>query len=171
MAQEIERKFLLASEDWRAAVTHSQRMAQGYLTRLDGDLRASVRVRIAADQAWLNFKSLTLGIARLEYEYPIPLRDAEEMLQQLCVDGRIEKTRHYIPQGALTWEIDEFWGENAGLIVAEIELPSVDTAVELPAWIATEVTDDPRYYNVALAIRPYQRWGDAPAFGFEVSAQ
>ncbi len=162
MAQEIERKFLVTSDHWRMAVTRSERMAQGYLTRLDAGLRSSVRVRIAAGSAWLNLKSLTLGIARLEYEYPIPLGDAEEILQQLCVDGRIEKTRHYIPAGHLMWEVDEFSGENAGLIVAEIELGSVDEVIELPHWIGAEVTDDARYYNVALATRPYQRWVDAP---------
>ena len=161
MAQEIERKFLLTSDAWRAQVTRSTRMAQGYLTRLDGELRASVRVRLAGDSAWLNLKSLSLGISRLEYEYPIPLTDAEEILQHLCVDGRIEKTRHYIPHGDFLWEIDEFWGENAGLIVAEIELPTVDTVVALPEWIGAEVTDNARYYNVALAAQPYHRWADA----------
>lgn len=162
MAQEIERKFLLASEAWRALVTRSERMAQGYLTRLDGELRSSVRVRIAADQAWLNLKSLSLGISRREYEYPIPLTDAEEILRYLCLEGRVEKTRHYIPQGHLVWEVDEFWAENTGLIVAEIELTSIDEVVDLPAWIGAEVTEDPRYYNVALAERPYQHWADSP---------
>lgn len=154
MAVEIERKFLLASEAWRAAVTHSERLAQGYL----GGERASVRVRIGGAQAFLNIKARVRGAARLEFEYPIPLADAEQLLGELCLPGRIEKIRHHVPHAGSLWEIDEFLGDNAGLVVAEIELDAVDAAFERPDWLGREVTDEARYYNVALAEHPFTHW-------------
>lgn len=157
MAIEIERKFLLASDDWRALVTHSERMAQAYLTRQDADQRCSVRVRIAGQGATLNIKSADKGRARQEFEYPIPLGDAEALMA-LAGGAVIDKLRHYVPWGELTWEIDEFHGVNAGLIVAEIELPRIDTHFERPAWLALEVTSELRYYNSALAEHPYTAW-------------
>ena len=161
MGIEIERKFLPASDSWRTGVEKSVRMAQGYLNDMDamrtGAQKASVRVRIAGEQAFLNLKSRELGHTRQEFDYPIPVADAEALLA-LCVGGRIEKTRHYLHHGGFLWEIDEFDGENAGLVVAEIELPSADTDFARPAWLGREVTDELRYYNLALADRPYARW-------------
>ncbi len=154
MALEIERKFLLASEAWRAQVESSQRLAQGYL----GGTRASVRVRIGGGRAWLNIKSRELGHSRQEYEYEIPLVDGEAMLASLADGAVIEKTRHLVRQGAHLWEIDEFAGDNRGLIVAEIELAHPDECFERPAWLGAEVTDDARYYNSNLVAHPYTRW-------------
>ncbi len=158
MAREIERKFLLINEQWRAAVSSTQHLAQGYLTTLSAGGRASVRVRIAEDCAYLNIKSMTLGMARDEFEYPIPLADAAHMLAQLCSGAVIEKYRHHVHFGGLLWEIDEFLGANAGLIVAEVELESEAQTVALPAWVGAEVTQDRRYYNVSLVEQPYQNW-------------
>ena len=155
MATEIERKFLLRNAGWRAAVERSVPMRQGYLS---SDARSSVRLRIAADQAFLNIKSGTFGIQRSEYEYPIPRADAEEMLDRLCEKPLLEKTRHYLHFGGHLWEIDEFAGDNAGLIVAEVELSHPDEAVALPDWLGTEVSHDLRYYNSQLARHPYRNW-------------
>ncbi len=155
MGREIERKFLLKNDGWRRGVSHSVRMCQAYL----GDAgRASVRVRIAGDEANLNIKSGTLAIERLEFEYPIPVADAAELLQ-LCLDHPVEKTRHYVPDGEHLWEIDEFEGANAGLVVAEIELRDPAEAHPQPAWLGREVSLDERYYNVYLARHPYREWG------------
>lgn len=154
MAIEIERKFLLASDDWRGAVEASQRLAQGYL----GGDKASVRVRIGGEQAWLNIKSRQRGVARQEFEYAVPAADAECMLAELCLPGRIEKLRHHVRFAGMLWEIDEFLDDNAGLVVAEIELPAVDAAFARPPWLGREVTDDIRYYNNALAQRPFRQW-------------
>lgn len=155
MAQEIERKFLLTNEVWREQADSGQRMRQGYLV---GAAHASIRVRSAGDQAWLNIKSATLGVERLEYEYAIPLRDAEEMLEQLCEWPLIEKTRYEVKWGEQTWEIDVFEGDNAGLVVAEIELTDPQQEFEQPPWLGAEVSDDPRYYNVCLVKHPYSQW-------------
>ena len=163
MGIEIERKFLVASEAWRRQVTRSVRMAQGYINDMaalrDARQNASVRVRIAGDAAFLNLKSREPGPSRQEFDYPIPVADAEALLA-LCVGGRIDKVRHYIPQDGLTWEVDEFAGDNAGLIVAEIELPTVGTEFSRPEWLGREATDDARFYNLALAERPYCDWND-----------
>jgi len=155
MATEIERKFLLRNADWRAAVERSVLMRQGYLS---SDARSSVRLRIAADQAFLNIKSGTLGIQRSEYEYPIPRADAEEILDRLCEKPLLEKTRHYLHFGGHLWEIDEFAGDNTGLIVAEVELSHPDEAVALPDWLGVEVSHEIRYYNSQLARHPYSTW-------------
>ncbi len=163
MALEIERKFLLADDSWRAEVSRVDRMAQGYLNDAsavrEGRQNTSVRVRIAGDEAWLNIKSRDLGVARQEFEYPLPLGDAEALLT-LCVGGRIDKLRHIVERGGHVWEIDEFLGDNAGLIVAEIELASVDEAFDRPTWLGREVSDQARYYNLNLAERPYAQWSD-----------
>ena len=115
-------------------------------------------MRITGESANLNVKSRQKGTTRLEYEYPIALADAEEMMEQLVEPGAIEKRRHLIPDGGLVWEIDEFFGENAGLIVAEIELQSADQPIPSPAWLGAEVTDDERYYNVYLSHHPFASW-------------
>jgi adenylate cyclase len=161
VAIEIERKFRVAGDGWRAQVVKSVRMAQGYINDMaslrEARQNASVRVRIAGDQAFLNLKSREPGRSRQEFDYPIPVEDAEALLR-LCVGGLIDKVRHYIPQDGLTWEVDEFSGDNAGLVVAELELPEVDTTFRLPDWLGREVTDEQRFYNLALAERPYSRW-------------
>lgn len=164
MALEIERKFLVTGDGWRAAAHAVVPMAQGYINdqgALDrGDQRASVRVRIAGDQAWLNLKSRELGHTRQEFEYPVPLADGRALLE-LCVGGVIDKRRHLVRHGAHLWEVDEFLGDNAGLVVAEVELGSAGEAFERPDWLGAEVTDSARYYNLALASRPYSLWSEA----------
>lgn len=161
MGIEIERKFTVTREGWRSAAHRATRMAQGYLNDMAalsaGKQQASVRVRIAGDQAFLNLKSRELGASRQEFDYPIPVADAEALLK-LCVGGLIDKTRHYVQYAGHLWEVDEFFGDNAGLVVAEIELTSVDEIFEKPAWIGREVTEQLRYYNLALAERSYSRW-------------
>ena len=159
MPVEIERKFLLASDAWRRDVSRSEPMAQGYLAGPPAS-RCSVRVRIAGDDAWLNIKSLALGVERDEYEYAIPRADAERMLATLCGE-RVEKIRHHVTVGGHLFEVDEFIGDNAGLIVAEIELSHADEPFERPAWLGREVTPLARYYNVNLATHPYSRWSEA----------
>lgn len=155
MGREIERKFLLRSEDWRKEVSHSMRLVQGYLLRGE---RSAVRVRINGDIAELNIKHSLDGVNRLEYEYEIPLNDAREMLDQIALPPLIDKTRHHVLRGGHLWEIDEFHGENAGLVIAEIELAAADEAFERPDWLGEEVSDDPRYYNSNLSRVPYRQW-------------
>lgn len=152
---EIERKFLVVSDAWRAAADEGQLMSQGYLT--DGQ-PVSVRVRIEGDVANLNIKSATLGVSRLEYEYPIPLTDAREMMQKLADGKAVEKTRYRVPVGEHVWEVDVFSGDNQGLIVAEVELGHAEEAFERPIWAGEEVSEDPRYYNVRLIDHPYKNW-------------
>jgi adenylate cyclase len=148
VAREIERKFLVNGDGWRAAVTRSSALRQGYLARGDS---ASIRVRIKDNNsAQITIKSTEAGLSRSEYEYGIPVGDAEELLA-LCGDRVVEKRRHIVPADDLKWEIDEFGGRHAGLILAEVELDSEARAVALPDWIGDEVTDDPRYRNEALA--------------------
>lgn len=152
MAIEIERKFLLASEAWRSQINHSTRIAQGYLAT-----DPTVRVRIKGESGFLTIKGKSLdGISRSEFEYPIPVTDALELLK-LCPKV-LDKTRHLIDANPLTWEIDEFHGDNAGLIVAELELPSIETSFAKPDWLGAEVTGDVRYYNSMLSQTPYSRW-------------
>ncbi|APZ42670.1 CYTH domain-containing protein [Acidihalobacter ferrooxydans] len=158
MASEIERKFLIKSDAWTAAVSHSVRYRQGYLGQVES---SSVRVRVSDTDAYLNIKSASLGIERLEYEYTIPLADAHEMLDQLCRRPLIEKTRHWVEHAGHRWEIDVFEGDNAGLVVAEIELESPDETFERPVWLGAEVSHEPRYYNVCLVDRPYSVWSEA----------
>jgi adenylate cyclase len=168
MAIEIERKFLVASDAWRAAAHKVVPMAQGYLNDLaamdNGAMRASVRVRIAGDDAFLNLKSLEAGRIRQEFDYPIPVVDACALLA-LCVGGLVAKRRHYVRHAGHLWEVDEFEGDNAGLVVAEIELQAIDEAFDRPDWLGAEVTDGTRYYNLALATRPYSQWSAAERAG------
>ena len=164
MAIEIERKFLLRDDSWRAGVSHSETIAQGYLVGAqalrDGSARASVRARIAGDNAWLNIKAAVAGIERAEFEYAIPLADAQALLATLC-DGLLEKIRHHVHVGDALFEVDEFLGENKGLIVAEIELSAVDAAFPKPAWLGAEVSALTRYYNVNLIAHPFTQWSPA----------
>ena len=155
MAIEIEHKFLLLNDDWRKLVIKSVIFKQGYLNSLP---TSSIRVRISNNSAWLNIKSATIGNQRNEYEYEIPLNDGNEIIELLCSKPVIEKTRHYVITEGHTWEIDEFHGENQGLIVAEIEIETIDTKFIQPAWIGDEVTQDLRYYNNNLAHTPYSKW-------------
>ena len=136
-------------------------MAQGYINDMGaldrGDQKASVRVRVEGDAAALNLKSRTLGRSRQEFDYPIPVEDARALLA-LCVGGLVDKRRHLVRHEGLLWEVDEFLGDNAGLVVAEVELDDPDQPVPLPPWVGAEVTEQARYYNVALASRPYALW-------------
>ncbi|WP_242108097.1 CYTH domain-containing protein [Luteimonas aquatica] len=168
MGIEIERKFLVVGEGWRAQAHRTEAMAQGYLNdqaAMDsGAQRASMRVRIAGEAAFLNIKSRELGHTRQEFDYPIPPQDARALLA-LCVGGLIDKRRHYVNHAGHLWEVDEFLGENAGLVVAEIELDSAEEAFERPDWAGREVTEAARYYNLALATRPYSQWSDEERAG------
>ncbi len=154
MGIEIERKFLVRHDGWRN-LAKGLLYRQGYLTRSPG---CTVRVRIAGEQGYLTIKGATAGISRAEYEYGIPLADATELLE-LCQPPLIEKMRYRIPAAAgLVWEVDEFGGENQGLIVAEIELTDAEQQIELPDWIGSEVSNDSRYFNANLAKQPFSRW-------------
>lgn len=159
MAVEIERKFLVADERWRVnedgSAVEGIAFRQGYLP-CEG--LTTVRVRLEGDQARLTIKGKNEGLTRSEFEYPIPVGDAMDMLDNLCQRPLIEKIRYCRSQGDLTWEIDVFEGENAGLVVAEVELISEDQMVEMPEWVGQEVSGDPRYYNVNLVSNPYCHW-------------
>lgn len=155
MALEIERKFLVKSSAWRERAESPVLMRQGYLST---DSRCSIRVRIAGDRAWLNLKAKRSGMTRLEFEYPIPRDEAEQILAELCEGAPIEKYRYELAHEGHVWEIDEFLGANAGLIVAEIELTSEQETFERPSWLGEEVTHDERYYNFNLAQRPFTSW-------------
>ena len=163
MPLEIERKYRLTSDAWRDQAHEVIPMAQGYLNdtaSLDsGAQKASVRVRIQGEQAFLNLKSREIGHTRQEFDYPIPVDEARALLA-LCVGGLIDKRRHLVRHGGLLWEVDEFLGDNAGLVVAEVELEHADQAIDLPEWAGEEVTDQVRYYNLALAARPYSQWSE-----------
>ncbi|MEJ2630497.1 MAG: CYTH domain-containing protein [Acidihalobacter sp.] len=157
MASEIERKFLVASDAWKGVAYRSMHYRQGYLGRAE---TSSVRVRVSEQDAYLNVKSATLGIERLEYEYPIPLPDAHEMLDRLCHKPLIEKTRHWVEYAGHCWEVDVFEGDNEGLVVAEIELKTPEEDFERPVWLGEEVSHEPRYYNVCLVEHPYSQWNE-----------
>lgn len=155
MPVEIERKFLLKHDGWRQHIEHSARIRQGYLGTI---ARASVRIRVEGDKANINIKSAELSMRRMEYEYSIPLAEANEMLDKLCESPQIDKLRHIVKHGRHVWEIDEFLGDNAGLIVAEVELAAENETFVLPDWAGAEVTQDPRYYNVNLVKHPFKNW-------------
>jgi adenylate cyclase len=154
MGIEIERKFLLNGEGWKG-LGQPTLMRQGYLV---ADPVRTVRVRIEGERAVITIKSKTTGATRGEWEYEIPVPDAAELLDRLCEQPLVEKVRHRIEHAGHTWEVDEFRGENAGLVVAEIELGSEDEAFGKPDWIGQEVTGDPRYYNSSLIRLPYSKW-------------
>lgn len=155
MATEIERKFLVVGDAWRAGVESQARLVQGYLV---ADGRITVRVRIAGDAAVLTIKGRSTGISRAEYEYAIPPADAEALLADLAVAPLIDKTRYRVRHGAQVWDLDVFAGDNAGLVLAEIELAREDEPFEVPDWAGAEVSDDRRYYNASLARHPFTRW-------------
>lgn len=155
MKFEIERKFLVLASDWQALTTRTIAIRQAYLT---SEGKASIRVRIKGDgAATLSVKSRGAEMRRLELEYPIPTLEAEAMVA-LRQGAVIEKVRHLVPWENLTWEIDVFSGENAGLTIAEIELPNEHHRITLPSWIGAEITGQAQYYNGALARRPFSQW-------------
>ncbi len=154
MGNEIERKFLLKGEAWRA-LGHPVHYRQGYLNR---SKERTVRVRRAGEKGYLTIKGISKGMTRMEYEYVIPKEDADALLHDLAEKPLIEKDRYRIEYKGLTWEIDEFFGENQGLILAEVELESEDQKIQLPDWIGKEVTQDPKYYNSNLVNHPYSKW-------------
>jgi adenylate cyclase len=155
MGIEIERKFLVVNDSWREAASPGIPIKQGYLL---GGKHASVRVRLQGDKANLNIKSATLGVRRQEFEYAIPLDDAEVLLATLCHRPLIEKVRYLVPYVDKQWEIDVFEGDNAGLVVAELELQDETEDYVRPPWLGEEVSHDPRYYNTSLSQHPYKDW-------------
>ena len=154
MGVEIERKFLV-NETLLPELTNGYTIMQGYIQTVD---HTTVRIRIRDKEAFLTIKGKSQGASRLEFEYPIPLNDAQEMLTNLCHTSLIEKTRYLVEHEGHTWEVDLFDGSNKGLIIAEIELESEDEEFSLPAWVTKEVTDDVRYFNSNLIQRPYIDW-------------
>ena len=155
MGIEIERKFLVTNDSWRQTASAGIPIKQGYLV---GGKEASVRVRLQGDKANLNIKSATLGVRRQEFEYAIPMTEAEINLTTLCQRPIIEKTRFLVSYANKQWEIDVFEGDNAGLIVAELELHDETEQYERPPWLGEEVSNDPRYYNTCLCQHPYKDW-------------
>lgn len=167
MGIEIERKFLVQGDSWKKMADAGRPCQQGYLS---SEKNRTVRVRVIGRQAFLTIKGATSGITRAEFEYEIPVSDAEALLA-LC-DTVIQKVRHLIPHAGRVWELDVFSGANAGLIVAEIELESEGQPFELPEWVGAEVSGDPRYYNAALARHPLSeghspRWRSKDPIGIQ----
>lgn len=154
MGEEIERKFLVIDDAWRP-FAEAMRYRQGFLST---DPERTVRVRVAGERGTLTIKGITIGARRTEHEYEIPLADAQHMLDALCKRPLIEKVRYTLVLGSHTWEVDVFEGDNAGLVVAEIELQNEDEAFDRPSWLGEEVTDDPRYFNANLVAHPYRAW-------------
>jgi adenylate cyclase len=155
MGKEIERKFLVKNESFKAFAT-GVIYRQGYLSR---DKERTVRVREAGEMAFITIKGLTYGMERLEFEYPIALADANEMLETICLKPLIEKVRYKFMCDGHLWEVDEFIGDNEGLTVAEVELKSSDEKVIIPDWVGQEVTGDLMYFNSNLVINPFKNWG------------
>lgn len=166
MGKEIEHKFLVTSDKFKALATPTY-YCQGYIPTLNG---MTVRIRIAGSQGYVTFKDHAINLTRHEFEYPIPVEDAQQLLLLMCAQPQIQKNRYVIPApdgqlpdgspvSGLHWEVDVFGGDNEGLIVAEIEVPTEDTHFELPDWIGEEVTGDHRYYNSALCKHPFKEWG------------
>lgn len=155
MGTEIERKFLVVDKRWKTG-TRGVHFRQAYLCL---DPARTVRVRIAGQNACLTIKGASQGASRSEFEYAIPVQDACQLLDQLCHRPQIEKIRYRVEYAGLVWEIDEFLGDNAGLVMAEVELDDPGQAIELPDWVEREVTGDPRYYNAWLSQHPFSGWG------------
>ncbi|GAA5483872.1 CYTH domain-containing protein [Haloferula sargassicola] len=154
MGREIERKFRVAGDGWRQG--EGVLFRQGYLCT---DQDRTVRVRLEGERGVITIKGRTEGLSRAEFEYEVPASEAEEMLEKLCLHPLIEKRRRRIDHAGRIWEVDEFSGENEGLVVAEVELDEEDEAIDLPPWVGEEVSDDPRYYNANLVKHPYGTWG------------
>lgn len=156
MALEIERKFLVQNDDWRASVVSETPIEQGYLLTGGG---LTVRVRIKGEQGFLTIKGPSKGASRSEFEYPIPAEDARALLSLDGATGIIAKTRYQVRAGTHTWDLDRFSGNNQGLVMAEVELSTEAESFDRPSWLGEEVTEDPRYFNAYLAENPYRRWG------------
>jgi adenylate cyclase len=154
MALEIERKYLVDLEKL-GTLENGIRIKQGYLST---NKEAVVRVRVKNDKAYLTIKGSNIGVTRLEFEYEIPLAEANEMLNKLCQKPVIDKTRYLINHENHTWELDIFYGENEGLVVVEVELSSEDETIIVPSWVKEEVTTDARYYNSNLMKHPFKDW-------------
>lgn len=156
MAKEIEHKFTVKSDKYKSLATPTL-YRQGYIPTTNG---MTVRVRIAGEKGFVTFKDKTIGMSRNEFEYEIPVAEACQMLDTMCDKPQIEKYRYIIPaaEQGLKWEVDEFLGDNAGLVVAEIEVPAEDTKFSLPEWIDKEVTGDKKYNNSQLCRKPYKKW-------------
>lgn len=160
MGKEIERKFLVKNKSYKSLAngTHYQ---QGYIPTVNG---MTVRIRIAGDKAFITLKDHAVGFTRHEFEYPIPVDEAQRMLDLMCAKPQIDKYRYVVPATSpvaehnLCWEVDEFLGDNQGLTIAEIEVPSEDTIFDIPDWVGEEVTGDKRYYNSHLCNCPYKDW-------------
>lgn len=155
MPVEIERKFLVDGDAWRNGVLRHELFRQGYLA---GSESCSVRVRVGGERAWVGIKGRILGASRPEYEYEIPVHEANEMLDTMCVHRCVEKRRYWVPHAGHEWEVDEFLGSNAGLVVAELELDDEAEAFAKPSWLGQEVTQDARYYSANLAQHPWCEW-------------
>jgi adenylate cyclase len=155
MGIEVERKFLVSDESWRDEVTSSTRIVQGYIAQTGS---ATVRVRVRGDRGFLTIKGLSVGVSRSEFEYEVPVADALAMLDELAQGPVIDKVRHLVPVGGHVWEVDVFAGENAPLVMAEVELADSQEAFVRPDWAGVEVSDDQRYFNVNLARSPYSTW-------------
>ena len=154
MAKEIERKYLVKGQEWKVGAKGTV-YRQGYLSSLKERV---VRVRTIENKGFLTIKGITKGVSRSEFEYEISVKDADTMLNEICEKPLIEKKRYKIAVGGLVFEVDEFFGENAGLIVAEVELADEKQKIDLPAWIGQEVSADPRYFNSNLIRHPFTKW-------------
>lgn len=155
MAYEIERKFLVTSAAWRTRIERTLEIKQAYFCNTD---KASLRIRISDQTGFFSSKSMTEGIRRHEFEYEIPLHDAEFMLHYMCQGSSIIKSRHLVKVDQHVWEIDEFHGDNEGLIVAEVELGHESEVFSKPQWAGQEVSDNARYFNMSLIDNPYKNW-------------
>ena len=155
MAYEIERKFLVISDHWRSHIYKTLDIKQAYFCNTE---KASLRVRISNQTGFISSKSMTRDIRRHEFEYEIPLHDAEFMLSYMCMGSPVIKKRHLVKVDQHVWEVDEFLGDNEGLIVAEIELGHEDEAFEKPEWAGQEVSSDPKYINISLVSHPFKTW-------------
>lgn len=153
---EIERKFLITGEQWRGEIKETLQIRQGYIVNHNGQ---TVRIRTFGKKGYLTIKGPRDGISRVEFEYEIPFADANELLNRFCVSRIIEKKRHIVFYKGQKWEIDEFFGENEGLIIAEAELENVNQFLEIPEWVGEEVSYDNRYYNSNLVKKPFKTWG------------
>lgn len=156
MAKEIERRFLVTGEGWREGA-RGVMLRQGFLSAVKERV---VRVRVAGEEATLTIKGIARGLSRAEFEYAIPMDDADYLLNHLCLRPFIEKRRHTVVAAGMVWVVDEFYGENDGLVMAEVELEREDQPVELPPWVGKEVSHDPRYQNSSLSQHPYRLWKD-----------
>ena len=154
MGKEIEKKFLIKNQDYKK-LSKGITVKQGYLSR---DPDQVVRVRVYGSKGFITVKGKNIGTVRSEYEYEIPFGDAEEIIDILCERPIIEKYRYHIEMSGFVWEVDQFLGENEGLIIAEIELPAEDTPFPKPDWIGEEVSGDPKYFNSNLVKRPFKNW-------------